>query len=138
MPLLGWQAGPHLSQCGLGPGLYLCSKWHLDSSSRLATMGRQVGAAVPLFRRGSWVPYPTNTMSPIWAEAYVPSVILIHPAVWPQQTWAENRGAVQKIAKNWPSAHHRTNLSGYIFANKARIDNRKKPVKQQYVFHMSS
>jgi len=25
-----------------------------------------------------------------------------------------------------PSAHHRTNLSGYIFATKARIDNRKK------------
>jgi len=29
-------------------------------------------------------------------------------------------------------------LSGYIFATKARIDNRKKLVKQQYVLHMSS
>ena len=29
-----------------------------------------------------------------------------------------------KIAKN--SAHHGTTLSGYIFATKARIDNRKK------------
>jgi len=28
-------------------------------------------------------------------------------------------------------------LSGYIFATKARIDNQKKPVKQQYVLHMS-
>jgi len=28
--------------------------------------------------------------------------------------------------KKSPSAHHRTTLSGYIFANKARIDNRKK------------
>jgi len=28
-------------------------------------------------------------------------------------------------------------LSGYIFATKARIDNRKKLVKQQYVVHMS-
>jgi len=28
-------------------------------------------------------------------------------------------------------------LSGYIFATKARIDNRKKLVKQQYVLHMS-
>jgi len=27
--------------------------------------------------------------------------------------------------KNLPSAHHRTTLSGYIFATKARIDNRK-------------
>jgi len=39
-----------------------------------------------------------------------------------------------KIAKNSPSGHHRTNLSGYIFATKARIDNRKKKlVKQQYL-----
>jgi len=34
--------------------------------------------------------------------------------------------STQKIAKNSPSAHHRTTLSGYIFATKARIDNRKK------------
>jgi len=34
------------------------------------------------------------------------------------------------------SAYHRTNLSGYIFATKARIDNRKKLVKQQYVLQM--
>jgi len=31
-----------------------------------------------------------------------------------------------KIAKNSPSWHHRTTLSGYIFATKARIDNQKK------------
>jgi len=29
--------------------------------------------------------------------------------------------------------HHRTNLSGYIFATKVYIDNRKKIVKQQYL-----
>ena len=33
---------------------------------------------------------------------------------------------MQKIAKKSPSAHHRTTLFGYIFATKARIDNRKK------------
>ena len=32
-----------------------------------------------------------------------------------------------------PSGHHHTTLSGYFFATKARIDNRKKPVKQQYI-----
>jgi len=37
----------------------------------------------------------------------------------------------QKIAKNSPSGHHRTTLSAYIFATKARIDNRKKLIKQQ-------
>jgi len=31
--------------------------------------------------------------------------------------------------KKSQSAHHRTNLSGYIFATKACIDNRKKIVK---------
>jgi len=39
--------------------------------------------------------------------------------------------------KKSPSGHHRTTLSGYVFATKARIDNRKKLVKQQYLLHMS-
>jgi len=34
--------------------------------------------------------------------------------------------STRKIAKNSPSAHHRTTLSACIFATKARIDNRKK------------
>jgi len=41
-----------------------------------------------------------------------------------------------KAAKNATFGHHRTTLSGYIFPTKARIDNRKKPVKQQYVLQM--
>jgi len=44
----------------------------------------------------------------------------------------------KRIAKNYPSAHHRTNLSGYIFATKARIDSQKKTVKQQYLPHNAS
>jgi len=52
-------------------------------------------------------------------------------------TWiAGNRGR-KNDAKKSPSAHHRTTLSGYIFTTKARIDNRKKLVKQQYLPHMS-
>jgi len=31
---------------------------------------------------------------------------------------------MQKLAKKSPSGHHRTILSGYIFATKARIENR--------------
>jgi len=42
---------------------------------------------------------------------------------------------MQKIAKNLPSGHHCTTLSGYIFATKAHIDNWKKLVKQQYLLH---
>jgi len=40
--------------------------------------------------------------------------------------------------KNSPSGHHCTTMSGYIFATKARINNRKKLVKQQCLPHMSS
>jgi len=39
---------------------------------------------------------------------------------------------------NLPSGHHHTTLSGYIFATKAHIDNRKKKlVKQQCLPYMS-
>ena len=47
----------------------------------------------------------------------------------------ENTG--RKKSPKSPSGHHRTTLSGYIFATKAHIDNRKKLVKQQYVLQMS-
>jgi len=50
-------------------------------------------------------------------------------------TWlAANTGR-----KKSPSRHHRTTLSGHIFATKARIDNRKKNLlsKQQYLLYMS-
>ena len=52
VPLLGvGELGPHLAQCGLGPGLspYQLTKWHLNPSSRLATidMGRKLGGCAP-------------------------------------------------------------------------------------------
>ena len=43
---------------------------------------------------------------------------VLHAACWKCRTW--------KIAQNSPSRHHRTTLSGYIFATKTRIDNPKK------------
>ena len=39
-------------------------------------------------------------------------------------------------AKKSPFAHHRTILSGWVFATKAYIDNRKKFIKQQYALLM--
>jgi len=47
---------------------------------------------------------------------------------------AANTG--RKSRQKSPSGHHRTTLSSYIFATKACIDNRKKIVEQQYLFHM--
>jgi len=46
--------------------------------------------------------------------------------------------ATQGGHKNSPSRHRRTTLSGYILATEARIDNRKKIVRQQYLPHLSS
>jgi len=42
---------------------------------------------------------------------------LLHAARWKYRT--------QKIGKKSPSGHHRTTLSGYIFATEAYIDNQK-------------
>ena len=46
----GGVLGPHLPQCGLWAEVYLRTKWHLDLSSRLATINicRKL-RAVPLF-----------------------------------------------------------------------------------------
>jgi len=43
---------------------------------------------------------------------------VLHAACWKYR--------MQKWRKKSPSAHHRTTLSGWIFATKARIDNQKK------------
>jgi len=92
VPLSG-EAGPHLTQCGLvrDVGPYLCTKWHLVPFSRLATTdmaGKLWG--VPFGGAGS----PSTTMSPGPRSTSIPSSILMDPAVWPQQTWAENWEAV--------------------------------------------
>jgi len=65
-----------------------------------------------------------------WMFAVLPRM------VWPQcefkmQIWnmphaARWKHRTQKSRQKSPSGHHRTNLSGYIFTTKARIDNRKK------------
>ena len=71
---------------------HLHTKWHLSPTCRLATMatGRKLEGCAPL-GEGSWVPNsPSNRMSPGPRPTSVPSGILIHLAVWPQQTWAEN------------------------------------------------
>ena len=46
--------------------------------------------------------------------------------VWNALHAARCKCRTQKSRQKSPSRHYRTNLSGYIFATKARIDNRKK------------
>jgi len=58
--------------------------------------------------------------------------------VWNLLHAARCKYRTQKSRQKSPSGHHRTTSSGYIFATKAHIDNRKKElVKQQYLLHMS-
>ena len=57
--------------------------------------------------------------------------------VWNERHVARRKCRTQKGCQKSPSGHHRTTLSGYIFATKARIDNRKKIVKRQYVLQTS-
>jgi len=42
---------------------------------------------------------PSNTTWPGQRPTFVPSGILIRPAVWPQQTWAENWVYSRKITE---------------------------------------
>jgi len=56
---------------------------------------------------------------------------LLHAARWKHR--------MQRSRQKLPSGHHRTTLSGYIFATKARIDNRKKNLSSNMpcTVHMS-
>jgi len=56
--------------------------------------------------------------------------------VWNVLRAARWKCSTQKIAKKLPSGHHPTTLSGYVFAIKAHINNRKKLVNH-YLPHMS-
>jgi len=56
--------------------VYFCTKWCLHPSSRLATTD---------MNRKLWATTPSNTTSPGTRFTSIPSGILTHPAVWPQQ-----------------------------------------------------
>jgi len=45
---------------------------------------------------------PSNTKSPVMRPTFTPSGILIHPAVWPQRTWARKLGAVPLLGELGP------------------------------------
>ena len=63
---------------------YLHTKWHLSSSSCFTTMdmGRKLGERL--------CPHVTQCR----LRPGLPSGILIHPAIWPQQLWSKNWGAL--------------------------------------------
>ena len=88
LPFFGRGAGSPSST--MWPRPRPTSKCHLDPSSRFATidMGRKLGTVPPF--SGGGAESPSNTMSPGTRPIFLPSGILIHPAIWPQQIWTEN------------------------------------------------
>ena len=79
----GTGAGSHVKQCGQGRDLplYKVASWciQLFGHNRHGTKFGGAGSA-------------SNTMLSELRPTIIPCGILIHPAIWPQQTWAENRG----------------------------------------------
>ena len=74
---------------------YLHAKFHLDPSNCLATidMGLKSGSSAPFQRRGTGSTCNTKSSGP--SPISIPSgilIILIHPAIWPQQVKDENWG----------------------------------------------
>jgi len=67
---------------------YLPTKWHIDPST--TDMGRKLGALSPFGGGGDGSPY--NAVWPGPRPTCMPSFILIHPSIWPQQIWAKNWG----------------------------------------------
>jgi len=71
---------------------YLHTKSHLDPCSHLAAIdvGHKVGEAVVLLFWGV-AGSPSNAIRPEPRPTSMPSVILIHPTIWPQYTNVTDR-----------------------------------------------
>jgi len=107
-------------------------RWCFRSLWPLIVMGRPLyfAAVVSIFLLSSFFCFPrlisavADWMSTILQHMMWPKCeFLMH--VWDMLHAARWKCRIQKIAKNSPSGHHRTILSGYVFATKAFIDNRK-------------
>jgi len=91
-PFWGGELGPHLAQCGLGRGLppHQVASWFIQLFGH-NWHGPKIGGIGPCplsVEEGAWS--PSNTMSLGSKPTSVPSVILIHRAIWLQQIWTKN------------------------------------------------
>jgi len=82
-------------------------------------MGRGVLRRCALIWEGRAVS-PSNTMLRGSMPTFLPSGILTHPAIWPQQIWAENWEAVPLCASLWeeelgPHLTHCGKAEAYTF-----------------------
>jgi len=123
-PFGGGKLSLHLAQCGLGRGLspYQVASWSIQPFGH-NRHGPKIERLCPPFREegaGS----PSNTISLGPTPTSLLSGISIHPAVWPQQLWAENwglclfeegsrRGALSPSNTMWPGPRP-TCMSSFI------------------------
>jgi len=92
MPLSRGEPGPRLTLYGLGRGLLP----YQETSSSIQPFDHnrhepKIGEGAVLFFRGG-AGSQSNTKSPGPRPTSISSGILVHPAVWPQRTLAENCG----------------------------------------------
>ena len=102
VPLLEGRWVPiYLTQCGLGRGLfpYQVASWSIQPFGH-HRYGLKSERVLCPFLGGAGS--PSNTMSPGPMPTSVPNGILIHLAVWPQQTWAESWGSWAPCNTVWP------------------------------------
>ena len=107
---------------------YLNAKCHLDPFSRLATT--DMGQNPPenwglrlLFGNGGLGPHLTQ--SPMGCgPTSIPSGILMHLAVWPQQKWLENWGGAPPLlwGGGWVPIKHRVTLAEAYLRAKWHVD----------------
>jgi len=65
--------------------------------------GPKIGGSAPFCEGGAGS--PSNTKSPGPRPTSIPSGILIHPAIWLQQIWAENWGLCRFGEGSWVSSN---------------------------------
>ena len=92
LPFPWGELGTRLTYCGLGQELpsYQVASWSIQSFGH-NRRGPKIGGRGAVLLSGGSGPL-SDTMSPGSRPTSVPSGVLIHPAVWPQHTWAENWG----------------------------------------------
>jgi len=98
----GGELGPHLGQCCLGRGLlpYQVASWSI-MLFRHNRHGPKIGVGLCSLIGEGRAGSPSNTMSLGSRSTSLPSGILIHPAIWPQQIQAENWGLCPFGEWNW-------------------------------------
>ena len=113
-------------------GHYIFALWFLLSFFLAYPQPLQIGC----------LPYMVSIHTHIYMSIYTWCRLSANLGCRSSETRCTRLAEIQdaKNAKNSPSAHHRTTLSGYIFAiaTTAHIENREKLVKQQYLPHMSN